>query len=118
MQTAFLGFLLALQGVFPLPVGQKIITTSIAYGIDPVLAIKTLQCESGLKNDGVIGDHGLAYGIAQFHKATFEKFKSDAGAPGLSYTNMDDQIELFSWSIANKRGESWTCWKKIVGDLS
>lgn len=114
--SPFIGFLLAASSA--MPVGQKIITTSLAYGVDPIMAIEVLKCESGLRHDGVYGDKGLAYGIAQFHKGTFDVFKKEAGVPSLDYKNQNHQIELFAHSIANGKASHWSCWRKIVHKYS
>lgn len=98
--------------------GHRAITTALAYGIDPVLAVEVLKCESGFNHEGLYGDGGRAYGVAQFHKGTFEWFKKDAGRPDLEYTSATDQIELFAWAVKNGRASHWTCWRDIVHEHS
>ncbi len=93
--------------------GAKIIAAAIDQGADPIVAVRTLQCESNFQTD-VYGDHGLAYGIAQFHEATFNAFKKEQGEPLLDYRNPDDQIALFARSIATGHGSSWTCFTKVT----
>lgn len=117
MKTAFIGFLLTLQASSPMLPAQKIIQTSIAYGVDPVLMVEVARCESQFLNSA-IGDHGMARGIYQFWRGTFDRFKQDAGAPRLSYTQEDDQIELAVYAVANGLGKHWTCYTKLVPDLS
>lgn len=116
MLHPFIGFLLVASSA--MPVGQKIITTSLAYGVDPIMAIEVLKCESGLRHDGVYGDKGKAYGIAQFWKGTFDAFKKEAGVPSLSYYSENDQIELALWGIRNGKAPHWSCWRKVIHKYS
>ncbi len=111
--TPFIGFLLAASVSTPI-VAQRVIITAIAYKVDPVVALKTILCESDLKHEGIYGDNKKAYGIAQFHKPTFDMFKKEAGAEYLNYFKENDQIELFSWAIANGKQKHWTCYTKIT----
>jgi hypothetical protein len=75
-------------------------------------ALKIIQCESSCRHD-VYGDKGLAYGIAQFHKPTFNEFKLKAGRPELNYKSEEDQIWLLKWAIENGRTRHWTCARKL-----
>ena len=73
---------------------------------------KTITCESSWSSTDV-GDHGLANGIAQFHKSTFDMWARQKGET-LDYTSTHDQIKLMAWAFS--KGESykhaWTCWTK------
>lgn len=82
------------------------------YGVKETSMIATLRCESEFKHDGIYGDNGKAYGIAQFHEATFNEFKDRAEMPGLDYKSMEDQIQLMAWAFANNSAYHWTCWRK------
>lgn len=115
MKTIFLGFLLSLSG--SLPVGQKIILTSLQYGMDPVLMTELARCESGFQ-PYIKGDNGKAFSYYQFHRPTFDLFKEEAGAPWLRYENPDDSIELAVWAIKNGKKDHWTCFDKVINDLS
>ena len=75
----------------------------------------TLNCESGYRHDGVYGDSGLAYGIAQFHEPTFNGFKKSAGLPELDYMNREYQIQLMAWAFSSGLKRHWTCWTKNYG---
>lgn len=114
VHAASVEFLGVLDDSEDVVLGQKVITTSLAYGLDPMLALDVLKCESGLHHAGIYGDGGKAYGIAQFHKGTFNWFKDLAGRPDLSYTSGTDQVELFVWSLMSGKGRSWTCWRKVI----
>lgn len=118
MVSSFIGFLLAASAFTQSPQadmrpGEKVIKTALVYNIDPIMAVKVINCESGFKHKNLYGDGGLAYGIAQFHRGTFDLFKKEAGVPELEYTNEDHQIELFSWAMANGKERHWSCWKKL-----
>lgn len=101
------------QGTGVDPIGAKVIHTSLAYGVDPIPALEVLKCESGLRHSGVYGDQGAAYGVAQFHRPTFEMFKREIGASYLDYKDLDSQIELFVWALKNGKASHWTCARKI-----
>lgn len=118
----FIGFLLAFSPM-AMPVSnpeivvtQKIITASLAYGIDPVMSLEVAKCESGFKTD-IVGDQGLAYGVFQFHRGTFDDFSEEAGVE-LDYKNPDHAIDLFMWAIKNGKGSHWTCYKRLVHRFS
>jgi hypothetical protein len=81
------------------------------YGANETSMLATLKCESELKHDSH-GDGGLAYGIAQFHEATFNEFKELAGLPELDYRSKEDQIKLMAWAFAHDNAFHWTCWRK------
>lgn len=94
---------------FPQSIEEKIAVEAKLQGADPGVLVVTLKCESGLKHENVYGDHGKAYGIAQFWKGTFDKFKGEAKMPDLDYYNQDDQITLAAWAFAHGKQGSWTC---------
>lgn len=79
-----------------------------------ILTYKIIQCESSCRHD-VYGDHGKAYGIAQFHRPTFNEFKKRAGRPELKYKCEEDQIWLLKWALRNGLENHWTCAKKVRG---
>lgn len=85
---------------------------SKTYGVKESSMRATLRCESEFKHDGIYGDNGKAYGIAQFHEATFNEFKKRADMPELDYKSMEDQIRLMAWAFANDSAYHWTCWRK------
>lgn len=71
---------------------------------------KLIQCESG-GNANAIGDNGLAFGILQYHKETFDLFKKSADMEWLEYENPEHQIILTRWALKNNLGHHWTCYK-------
>lgn len=79
---------------------------------DIPLAIRTLRCESNMRHEGIYGDGGRAYGIAQFHKPTFNSFKKTANLPELEYKDREDQIQLMGWAFRNNLKHHWTCARK------
>lgn len=76
---------------------------------------KIIECESGGRHDGVWGDGGRSYGIAQFQRRTFSYLAEKSGIEGLDWKDRDDQILLLRWSIDNGYGDLWTCYRKIKG---
>ena len=65
---------------------------------------QTLVCESNLKYNAV-GDSGLAYGVAQFHKGTFDSFcKGD-------YYSTKDQLICMANMWKENLQFHWSCWK-------
>jgi hypothetical protein len=74
---------------------------------------RILQDESGCRHydragNIITGDGGLALGIAQFHRATFESLKKLAGRAELDIMSRDDQLWLFDWAIRNGHAHNWT----------
>lgn len=70
-----------------------------------------IACESGWRHDGVWGDHGRAYGIAQFHETTFYELAKKYGYVGGHWQNLQDQITVLDLAILNGDAEKhWACW--------
>ena len=74
---------------------------------------KVISCESEGRFDAV-GDHGLAYGIAQFHESTFNRMKALSGFYWLNYKNALDQEVLLKWALENGFGREWTCYRNLL----
>lgn len=68
-----------------------------------------ISCESGGKHE-VYGDGGRAYGIAQFHKSTFEAMAKKSGCENCRYTSRIDQLRLLSWAYDNGKINKWSCY--------
>lgn len=72
-----------------------------------------IKCESqGIEN--AIGDGGLAYGVAQFHRETFNWMCKLSGK-NLNYYNAQHQKELLRWALENGYQRHWTCYSKVKG---
>ena len=85
------------------------------YGLDYDFFKAVINCECNLKKDHekCLGDKGLAFGRAQFHKSTFE-----ANCVG-DYKSERDQVECMARLISENKGFLWTCYRnymKILGD--
>ena len=66
-----------------------------------------IQCESSWKPNAV-GDSGLAYGILQYHRPTFDNFcKGD-------YYNPYDQIDCAISMFQNNLKNHWSCFRQLV----
>ena len=72
---------------------------------------KIVWLESNWKVNA-IGDGGRAFGLAQFHKGTFNQFKEKAEMPELEYKNPYHQITLLVWAIENNLQSHWTTYKR------
>lgn len=91
-----------------------IFATGHAHAVSVDLLIAILECESSGKHDAT-GDSGKSYGIAQFQKATFDRFVKKVGARGYQYRNPIHQLKVMTWAIDNGYGEHWTCYSKLAG---
>ena len=84
------------------------------YGLDYDFFKVVINCECNLKKDHekCLGDKGLAFGRAQFHKSTFE-----ANCVG-DYKSERDQVFCAAEMISGGKGFNWSCFKKqILTDL-
>ena len=85
------------------------------YGLDYDFFKAVINCECNLKKDHekCLGDKGLAFGRAQFHKSTFEAYCLG------DYKSERDQVECMARLISENKGFLWTCYRnymKILGD--
>jgi hypothetical protein len=76
--------------------------------------LQILACESGVRHDGVWGDGGKSYGIAQFQHATFKWMRDQSGRPELKWMSQADQLWLLDWALRRGYGRYWTCYGKAV----
>lgn len=74
--------------------------------------LSILLCESGIRHEGIWGDGGKSYGIAQFQLATFKDLRQQAGRPDLQWKRRDDQLWLLDWALRHGYGRYWTCYGK------
>lgn len=77
-----------------------------------ILADKIIECESH-GDETAVGDGGRAFGVAQFHKPTFDWLCKLSGKD-LDYYNANDQRELLIWALENNRGYLWSCFHKVI----
>ena len=98
-----------------------IINMAQIYGANQLEMIATSNCESDwLKNPDhaiiAIGDYGKSYGVWQFWKKTFNKWKLEANMPELQYHNWQDATKLAAWAFS--KGDdykyAWTCYRKMI----
>jgi len=76
--------------------------------IDPLIACLIKNESAG--NPEAVGDGGLAYGILQFHKKTFDYYSMNYGLK-LDYHSPQDQITLAKIMLKNNLGYHWTTYK-------
>jgi len=72
--------------------------------------LSILTCESGIKHEGVWGDNGKSYGVAQWQLRTFNEMKTKAGLPHLNWKSQKDQIHLLDFALRNGYGKYWSCY--------
>ena len=82
--------------------------------LEPYKAYKTddplIACLINAESDGnpyAVGDSGLAYGILQFHFATFNYYENYYGLD-LNYYSPQDQITLAKIMLKNNLGYHWS----------
>lgn len=102
-----------------LTVEESIVKYATVYAVPEKYLRQTMKCESGLRHNNVYGDQGRAYGIAQYHSPTFDRYSALMGIQ-LDYKSRDDQIKLMAWQFANmpKSRNEWTCYRNIFGVYS
>ena len=84
------------------------------YQIDYDFFKAVINCECNLKKDHekCLGDKGLAFGRAQFHKSTFEAYCLG------DYRSEKDQVFCAAEMISEDKGYHWSCFKKqVLADL-
>lgn len=87
----------------------------LAYkGVNNDIIDKIIACESGGRHEGVWGDNGKAYGIAQFWEATFYRFAKDAELENPDWYDREQQLYLLDWALENGLGHHWTCYRKLA----
>jgi len=91
---------------------NEVLDESVRYGN---LIRCLIQCESGY-NPNATGDSGLAFGILQFHKPTFDTY-SERYKMELDYRNPVHQIVLCDLMLQEdfKNVSHWTCWNSCKG---
>lgn len=90
---------------------EKVNQFSNIYNVDPKLVSKIIQCESQFDHDA-LGDGGQAFGVMQYHKASFQRHAKLMGEE-LDYYSTHDQIKLSVWAIANGHAREWTSFRAI-----
>ena len=87
---------------------RAIAVISEKYGLDYKQIYDTIECESGFKHD-IYGDGLLAYGVAQFHKPTFEKYCQG------DYYDMYDQLDCLGLMWSRGLQSQWSCYNRLYG---
>ena len=84
-----------------------IVRIAAKFGLDYEKLSATIKCESGFRHQGVFGDNGKAYGIAQFHRPTFDRYCEG------DYYNMNDQLECMGEMWSQGLMKHWSCYSKV-----
>jgi hypothetical protein len=85
---------------------QHIADVSQKYGLDYDQLSSVIQCESAF-NSVKYGDKGKAFGVAQFHKATFDEYCSG------NYYNSIDQLNCMAKMFSTGGAGNWSCFNKL-----
>jgi len=80
------------------------------------LVYRIITCESGRRHD-VWGDAGKAFGVAQFHRATFFDMAKKAGLRNADWHNEHQQILLLKWALwQGVADKHWVrCYREAMG---
>lgn len=77
-----------------------------------------LQCESGYRHEGLVGDLDYpyqAYGMAQYQLRTFMMLAEEVGLENPDIWNAEQQLTLLNHALNTGRGDLWTCYRKLYG---
>jgi len=92
----------------PEQIKQRIAELSRKNGGNLYEMYNVIKCESNFRHANLYGDGGEAFGVAQFHRDTFDKnCKGD-------YYNANDQLICFSEMFKKGLKNHWSCWKKLL----
>lgn len=94
-----------------LSINEQINYFADKYGVDSSLMKKIVQCESH-GNVEALGDGKRAYGILQYHLASFQRHEELLGED-LDYYSSLDQLKLGTWAISQGYGREWTSYRAI-----
>lgn len=94
-------------------IDEKVNQFSDMYGIDSKLVSKVIECESKYDHTN-LGDGGRAFGVMQYHKASFLRHAKLMGEPNLDYYSTYDQIKVGTWALANGHAREWTSYRAIM----
>src|SRR3990167_9047489 len=82
-------------------------SVAVINHLPPDKFLKVIICESGGNNEA-IGDKGLARGVMQYHKPTFDADAKKFGVVA-DYYNAKDQIALAAKAMADGDTKKWVC---------
>ena len=98
---------IAPQMVSPPSVRELIVKWADYYKVDVATSLRIARCESAF-SPTANGDGGLAYGVYQFHRSTFDHFSQELGQE-MSYHNTEDNIQLANFAFSKGYYSHWTC---------
>jgi hypothetical protein len=79
----------------------------VQYGLNYDVLYKVIHCESSW-NPNAVGDNGLAFSVAQFHRPTFNYFCKG------EYENPYHQIDCMAYMFSIGKQYHWTCYKMLI----
>jgi hypothetical protein len=89
----------------PEAIKEAITYISKKYLLDESQLLQVIKCESSF-NHNQYGDSGKAFGLAQFHKPTFNQYCKG------NYYSAKDQLICLAEMWQNGKQKHWSCWKK------
>ena len=93
----------------PVSLKQRVAHLCQKYGLDYDQLYSVLQCESQLIPQ--YGDSGMAFGVAQFHLATFNAYCEG------NYYNTFDQLECMAQMFSSGQAENWSCFNNLYSEV-
>jgi len=95
-----------------LSIPDLIVKYADVYNVEASAALAIARCESNYRSD-VYGDNGLAYGVFQFHRDTFDMFAKKFGGDW-DYFNTEDNVHLAIRMFAIGEWNHWTCYSRLT----
>lgn len=83
---------------------EAIVYVANKYGVEESQLMTTIKCESEFYHNQY-GDDGAAFGLAQYHKPTFDRFCTG------DYYSAKDQLECMAEMFSKGLQKHWTCWR-------
>ena len=93
--------------IFSITLQDAIIEQAKRYEIPSQWLTNLANCESSYGTN-LIGDHGLAHGVYQYHQSTFDWFSKSYGE-SLDRESYYDQTKLTAWALKKGLGSHWSC---------
>lgn len=86
------------------------------HNLDKDLFAKVINCESSFNPNAINRNEPnkvLSVGILQYQEPSFNYLEKEFGED-LDFYSYNDQLKLGAWSMANGKGNNWSCWRKIT----
>jgi len=81
-----------------------------------LLLERIIKLESNGKHEGIWGDNGRSYGLAQFSADTFFWLAEKMGLENPDWTSWQDQIVVLNYAVRSGFGKHWSTFEKAKGN--